>query len=81
MPHVPLVWVAIVEHLFGMSPKFAIRLWPCMIITPTVLWQLSQVDALPTSKDQWAARVRRLSELLTPAMMLRASLKPEFDSC
>jgi hypothetical protein len=70
----PLFFVALCERMLCTSTKFARRLWNAMAPSPMVLWQLSLVDSLPADTAVWYSRVRRLGDVLTPAMLMAASL-------
>jgi hypothetical protein len=74
MAQIPVLWLWFITQLFDMPRSFALKLWPHVIVTPTVLFQMAVVDQAPPSKEVWLQRLRRLSELLQPAMLFQASL-------
>jgi hypothetical protein len=71
----PLFFIALIERFFQMPRKFAVKLWPCVEATSMLLWQMSLCDSMPADTAVWLSRVKRLSEVLTPTMLLQASLR------
>jgi hypothetical protein len=80
---VPTPWIALCVCVFGSTRRLAVRLWPHVEASPTLLWHLSQIDDLNGQPGAWAQRCKHLSQTLTPQMLLDASLKlaPETGRC
>lgn len=70
---VPTPWIAFVIGLLGGTRKVACALWPHVTCSPTLLFQLGQID-LPPGDVRWPQRCKFLSQTLTPQMILRATL-------
>jgi hypothetical protein len=71
----PLFWVKLMVQAFNTSERFACRLWRYVDASPTMLFQLSLCDTTDVPRQTWLARLVRLSELLSPAMLIEASVR------
>jgi hypothetical protein len=72
---VPTPWIALCVVVFGSTRRLAVRLWPCIDASPTLLWQLGRIDDVGGQRDVWVERCRHLSEVLTPQMLFDATVR------
>jgi hypothetical protein len=72
---VPTPWIALCVVVFGATRRLAVRLWPFIDASPTLLWQLGRIDDLDGQRDAWVQRCKHLSEVLSPQMILSATLR------
>jgi hypothetical protein len=74
MTSTPLIWIRLMQELFSTTDRYAGKLWQHYSDSPLLLWQLALVDTPGESREAWVIRVRRLTELITPASLVEASL-------
>jgi hypothetical protein len=70
----PIIWIRWLDKVFRTERKFACKLWAAYDPPPTVLYQLSLVDATEAPLDVWRTRMQRLYALIDPVSLFKASL-------
>jgi hypothetical protein len=70
----PYFWVFMLRHLFGVrSQRLATQIWRHYPASQTLRWQLQICDEPARTDLDIVARIKRLGDLLSPALMLRAA--------
>jgi hypothetical protein len=70
----PELWVLFMETFLGAEDGLAQALWPYMPQKDVLVWQFGLIKARADAQRPAQERVRRLGRVLTPRLLLGASL-------